>query len=102
MNFQPFTILKRMVLQEEDHPLELYDTKKFPERISAYLKIHFENSFVSDIKRMRDKWGDIIYKVTISQDNLLLRLKFDEDGVMILREAEQLLELDKNEYEIIS
>ena len=102
MNFQPFTILKRMVPKEGDHHLDQQNTKKVPERIYTYLKIHFEKSFVSDIKRIRDKFGDIIYKVTICEDVALYRLKFNEDGVMVIWETEPLLELHEKEYEIIT
>src|SRR5688572_28121848 len=101
MNIESFRILRRMSPRVDEDQLVGQQAKAFPERISRYLKKHFEKSFVSDIKKTRSKGGQIYYHVCLSYENTLFRLKFNEDGAMVLKQVEPLVELDHKEYEII-
>jgi hypothetical protein len=85
----------------EDNFHEAIRKTHYPERISVYLKNHFDQPFISDVQRVKDKRGNVFFKVNVSDENTLYRLRFNEEGAMILKETEPLIELDDNEYEII-
>lgn len=93
-------ILRKMAMNDENMHASIRKTG-FPERISVYLKNHFDSPFISDVKRIKDKRGNIFYKVNVSDEDTLYRLRFNQEGAMILKETEPLIELDDNEYEIL-
>jgi len=93
-------ILRKLTIEDNGHHLSI-NGNNFPERISLYLKEHFGRSFVSDIKKVKNKRGHVFYNAIISYENTLYRLKFNEDGAMVLKETEPLFELDDTEYEMI-
>lgn len=59
-----------------------------PRSISDYIKRHFRDDFLCDVTRYRDAGGRICYRVEISKDDVMHRLRFNEKG-HIIRQTEK-------------
>ncbi len=56
---------------------------KIPFEISAYIKDHFREGCLSDIKTERTESGHFQYKVKVYEDQLIHLLEFNEKGHLI-------------------
>lgn len=74
---------------------------ELPYNISEYLKEHFREDFLTEIKETTNKEGHLIYEVNVSSQDSLYHLKFNSKGILIEKEMEPILELDDEEYGIV-
>lgn len=71
--------------------------QKLPYRISEYVKDHFREDFLFEVKEARQIKGHWYYTVEVTKDDYIHRLKFNEDGELIKDEADQAFPPDVNE-----
>lgn len=65
---------------------------KLPHEIAAYILKHHYGGYLSDAKSVRDKYGNVYYKVKLHENGVLHHLKFREEGELVKHETEPLLE----------
>jgi hypothetical protein len=68
-----------------------------PAGISEYIKSQFRDDYLTEIRTVKNKAGEIFYFVDVTHDKNLFHLKFDEHGKLVLQETEPILELDDEE-----
>ena len=74
--------------------MENSSKKPIPAGISEYIREHFRNDFLTDIRAVKNKSGELFYYVDVTHDKNLFHLKFDAYGNLLLRETEPIMELD--------
>lgn len=60
-----------------------------PHRMSEYIKEHFREDFLFEVKDVRQRNGHWYYTVEVTKDNYIHTLKFNEDGELMKEEADQ-------------
>lgn len=68
--------------------------QKLPHEISRYIRNKFREGYISDIKRIENKAGEIIFKARIIEDDIVHHLEFDEKGKVLKHETEPTYEED--------
>ncbi len=68
-----------------------------PAGISEYIKNHFRDDYLTDIRTVTGNSGDTSYFVDVTHDKSLFHLKFDSQGKLVLQETEPILDLDDDE-----
>jgi hypothetical protein len=63
--------------------------QKLPYRISEYIKDHFQEDFLFEVKEARQIKGHWNYTVQVTKDNYIQTLRFNEEGELIKEEADQ-------------
>ena len=75
------------------------DPARIPAGISDYIRNNFRKEFLSDIRPVQNKNGQLTFHVDISQDNTLYHLQFNDEGTLLIRYTEPLIELYDDEIE---
>lgn len=57
--------------------------KKLPHQISEYLLNRFKDGYVSHVKTVNNKDGNLRYTVMVNEDETIHQLQFDEEGKLI-------------------
>jgi len=70
---------------------------KLPYGISEYIKEHFREDFLFDVKEVTKVKGHTYFTVEVSKDNYIHTLKFNENGDVIKDEADQAFPPDVHE-----
>ena len=70
---------------------------RIPFGISDYIKEHFKEDFLFDVKEVKTKDGASIFHVEVSKDNYIHKLKFNEEGTLLNENAEQAFPPDIHE-----
>lgn len=65
------------------------DNQKLPYKISEYIKEHFREDFLFEVKEVRKTKGHWYYLIEVTKDDYIHTLKFNEHGVLVKDEAEQ-------------
>ncbi|UKJ06711.1 hypothetical protein [Solitalea lacus] len=68
-----------------------------PYKISEYIKEHFREDFLSEIKKVKNASGKTLYLAEITQNNLTYHLMFNEKGVIVNEEADPNFPQDDHE-----
>jgi hypothetical protein len=71
--------------------------QKLPYRISEYIKDHFREDFLFELKQSKQLKGRWYYIVEITKDNYIHTLRFDEDGNLIKDETDEAFPPDGHE-----
>jgi hypothetical protein len=71
--------------------------ERIPFGISEYIREHFREDFLFDVKEVKKIGGHSIYNVEVSKDDYIYKLKFKEDGTLMKEEAEQAFPPDIHE-----
>jgi hypothetical protein len=71
--------------------------QKLPYRISEYVKDHFREDFLFEVKEAKQVKGHWYYAVEVTKDDYIHRLRFNEDGELIKDEADQAFPPDVHE-----
>ena len=66
-------------------------TARIPTRIFAYMKKYFDQKDLSGIKRLKNK-GQVYYKLDITTENNVYRLKFNSKGLLMEKVMEPLFD----------
>ena len=86
---------------ESDKKSEKESLEKIPREISDYIKNKkFDEEFLTDIRKVTDSKGEVIYMVEISHNETLYKLKFDSSGRLIKKDSEPLFKYEDDEYGI--
>lgn len=72
-------------------------TEVIPYKISDYIKEHFREDFLFEVKEIRQVGKHSTYIVEVSKDDFIHSLRFDEDGDLIKEESEQAFLPDAHE-----
>ncbi|MBA4053574.1 MAG: hypothetical protein C0490_02580 [Marivirga sp.] len=70
--------------------------QKLPYRISEYIKDHFREDFLFEVKEAKQK-GHWYYTIEVTKDNYIHTLKFDEKGELVRDQADQAFSPDVHE-----
>ncbi len=62
--------------------------RKLPYGISEYIRNHFTEDFLFEVKDFRKVKGNWEYMVEVTKDDIIHTLRFDERGVLVREEAE--------------
>lgn len=65
---------------------------KLPQKISEFILKNYYGGYLSDVKSIKDKNGQVYYKVNLHENGVSHQLKFREDGVLVKHRIEPLLE----------
>lgn len=65
---------------------------KLPHEISEFIFKNYYGGYLSDVKLVKDKCGQVYYKVNLHENGVFHYLKFREDGVLVKHKIEPLLE----------
>lgn len=85
-----------------DKKSEKETLEQIPYEIKEYIKNkHFDEEFFTDIKKDTDSKGQTIYNVEISHDEMLHKLQFNSEGVLIRKETEPLFKYEDDEYGVV-
>jgi hypothetical protein len=57
--------------------------QKIPYQISAYIKEHFREDFLFEVKDIRQVKGHLYYTIELSKDDVIHTLKFNEEGELM-------------------
>jgi hypothetical protein len=68
-----------------------------PAGISEYIRDHFRDDYLTEVRTVKNKAGDLFYFVDVTHDQNLFHLKFDAHGRLVLQETEPILQLDDEE-----
>ena len=76
--------------------------EQIPHEISEYIKNkHFDEEFLTCIRKVIDSKGQTIYNVEISQDEMLYKLQFNAEGILLKKETEPLFRYEDDEYGVV-
>jgi hypothetical protein len=70
---------------------------QLPYPISEYIKDHFRDDFLFEVKESTQVKGRWYYTIEITKDNYIHTLKFDEDGKLIKDQADEAFPPDVHE-----
>ena len=73
------------------------NNEKLPYGISEYIKQHFREDFLFEVKEVRKVSGQWYYAVEITKDNYIHTLRFNEKGELVNAEAEQAFPAENRE-----
>ena len=65
---------------------------ELPAGISEYIRKNFRDDYLTQIREVHEKNGEVYYFVDISHDDNLYHLKFNSRGVLVQQELEYLPE----------
>ncbi len=65
---------------------------EIPAGISEYIKQNFQDDYLTQIREVHVKNGEIYFFVDVSHDDNLYHLKFNSKGVLVQQELEYLPE----------
>jgi hypothetical protein len=68
-----------------------------PYGISDYIREHFKEDFLFDLKEVKTSNGHATFVVEISKDDYIYNMKFNEDGVLLKEDVEQAFPPDMHE-----
>lgn len=71
--------------------------EKLPYSISDYIKEHFREDFLFEVKSIKHVEGHVYYTVEVSKDNYIHTLRFNEEGELVKEEADQAFPPDIHE-----
>jgi hypothetical protein len=63
--------------------------QQLPYGISEYIKEHFREDFLFDVKEVRQVKGHSYYTVEISKDNFIHTITFNERGEVMTEQTDQ-------------
>jgi len=63
--------------------------QKLPFNVSEYIKEHFREDFLFDVKEVKQSKGHWYYTVEITKDDYIHTITFNERGEVVKDEAEQ-------------
>lgn len=72
----------------------MHSIHQLPPEASAYIRDHFREEYLIEIKEEKDKHGHIYFKVEVSENDIIHHLKFDKNGKLIKSETEPTFEED--------
>ena len=70
---------------------------KLPHSISSYVREHFREDFLFEVKDIRRVKGRLTYSVEVAKDDVIYMLKFNEEGKLLSEETEQAFLSDDRE-----
>jgi hypothetical protein len=73
------------------------EERKIPAGISNYVKEHFREDFLFDVKEVKEIQGHSYYVIEVSKDDYIHTLKFNEHGTLLQEDAEQAFPPDMHE-----
>ncbi|MEX1238928.1 MAG: hypothetical protein WEB30_04395 [Cyclobacteriaceae bacterium] len=71
--------------------------QKLPYGISEYIKEHFREDFLLDVKAVKRLKSHVYYVIEVTKDNYIHTLKFDENGNLMKDDADQAFPEDSHE-----
>jgi hypothetical protein len=71
--------------------------QKIPFGISDYIKKHFKEDFLFDVKEVKKMNGDPLYVAEVSKDNFIHKLKFNKDGTLVTEDTRESFPSDIHE-----
>lgn len=72
-------------------------SQRFPLRISEYVKDHFREEFLFEVKDVRQIKGQWYYTIEVTKDNYIHTLRFNEKGELVNEKADQAFPPDIHE-----
>lgn len=73
------------------------NNQKLPYQITEYIKEHFREDFLFEVKEVRQIKGHWYYTIEVTKDNYSHTLRFSENGELIKDEADQTFPPDVHE-----
>lgn len=71
--------------------------QKIPSGISDYINDHFREDFLFTVKGVKEISGHTVYTIEVSKDDYIHTLRFNENGHLLKKEAEQAFPPDTHE-----
>jgi hypothetical protein len=71
--------------------------QRIPFGITEYIRDHFKDDFLFELKDVREVSGRPVYTVEVSKDDYIHSLKFNEDGTLLKEEAKEAFPPDSHE-----
>lgn len=68
-----------------------------PVGISNYIRDHFQEDFLFDVKRVTQSNGHTIYTVEVAKDDYIHTLTFNEEGILLKKDAREAFPPDIHE-----
>jgi hypothetical protein len=56
--------------------------------VSTYIRNHFREGYLTNIKSMKGERGGISFKVDVTENDIVYHLEFDTEGKLINNESE--------------
>lgn len=72
-----------------------------PYKIAEYLRNHFREDFLYDVKKVNNTEGRVFYLVEVDQDNFVHHLKFNEKGNLVKEDTRPAFPTDGHEEPFI-
>jgi hypothetical protein len=73
------------------------ETQAIPFKITDYIREHFREEFLFEVKKVIQVKGHPQYEVEVSKDDYIYKLSFNENGDLLKEEAEQAFPPDEHE-----
>jgi hypothetical protein len=73
------------------------ETQILPYKITDYVREHFREDFLFEVKKVVQVNGHPQYEIEVSKDDYIHRLSFNENGDLIREDAEQAFPADEHE-----
>jgi hypothetical protein len=71
--------------------------QKVPYKIADYIKEHFKEDFLFEVKEVREINGKLHYLIEVAKNNFIHTLLFNEAGELVQEEANQAFPSDRYE-----
>lgn len=71
--------------------------EKIPFGITDYISKNFRDDFLFKVKDIRENNGHPVYTIEVSKDDYLHTLRFDENGTLVKKDADQAFPPDIHE-----
>lgn len=75
--------------------------KRIPFGISEYIRNHFREDFLFHVKEVKEINGHPVYVVEVTKDDYAHTLRFNEEGVLLKEDAEQVFPPDIHEEQTL-
>ncbi len=75
----------------------MIENKKIPYKISEYIKEHFRDEFLFEVKEVKQVKGHWYYAVEVTKDDVIHKMKFNEKGALIDEAADDAFPTDWHE-----
>lgn len=71
--------------------------ERIPTGISEYIRNHFREDFLFEVKDVIEVQGHSIYKIEVSKDDYIHKLSFNEAGVLLKEDVQPAFPPDSHE-----
>ena len=73
------------------------ENRRLPYKASEYIKNHFREEFLFELKETKQIDGHWFYTVEVTKDDYIHTLRFDDQGALVKKEEDEAFPTDMHE-----